>query len=80
MASYNCGYGHMTDAQNLAEKRGIDRNIWDDHIDNIILELSYPKNYNDPVVKYGYVRGAEPYNYVAHIFERYDHYKQFIKE
>lgn len=80
MVSYNCGYGHVTDAQNLAEKRGIDRNIWDDHIDNIILELSYPKNYNDPVVKYGYVRGTEPYNYVANIFERYDHYKQFIKE
>ena len=80
MASYNCGYGHVTDAQKLAEKRGIDKNIWDDHVDNIILELSYPKNYNDPVVKYGYVRGNEPYNYVAHIFERYDHYMQFIEE
>ena len=80
MASYNCGYGHVTDAQNLAEKRGIDDNIWDDHIDKIILELSYPKNYNDPVVEYGYVRGTEPYNYVSHIFERYDHYMQFIKE
>ena len=80
MASYNCGYGHVTDAQNLAEKRGIDQNIWDDHIDNIILELSYPKNYNDPVVKYGYVRGTEPYNYVVNIFDRYDHYKKFIEK
>jgi len=80
MASYNCGYGHVTDAQNLAEKKGVDKNIWDDHVDNIILELSYPKNYNDPIVKYGYVRGNEPYNYVSHIFERYDHYMQFIKE
>ena len=80
MASYNCGYGHVTDAQKLAEKRDIDKNIWDDHINNIILELSYPKNYNDPVVEYGYVRGTEPYNYVSNIFERYDHYKKFIEE
>jgi membrane-bound lytic murein transglycosylase F len=80
MASYNCGYGHVTDAQNLAEKRGIDRHLWDDHVDNMILDLSYPKNYNDPVIKYGYVRGTEPYNYVENIFERYDHYKQFIEE
>lgn len=80
MASYNCGYGHVTDAQNLADKRGVDRNLWDDQVNNMILELSYPKNYNDSEIKYGYVRGTEPYNYVANIFERYDHYKQFIKE
>lgn len=80
MASYNCGYGHVTDAQNLADKRGVDRNLWDNHVDNIILELSYRKNYNDPVVEFGYVRGTEPFNYVAQIFERYDHYKQFITE
>ena len=45
----------------------------------MILELSQPKNYRDPVVKYGYVRGIEPYNYVIQIFERYQHYTQFIE-
>ncbi len=45
--------------------------IWDDNVEEVILKLSMPKNYNDPVVKYGYVRGIEPYNYVNQIFERY---------
>ncbi|HZJ80863.1 MAG TPA: hypothetical protein VFC69_09855 [Dysgonamonadaceae bacterium] len=45
----------------------------------MILELSYPSNYNRPEIKYGYVRGIEPYTYVKQIFERYEHYVQFIK-
>jgi len=80
MASYNCGHGHVLDAQRLAQKKGLDKTKWDDNVENIILELSYQKNYNDPVVKYGYVRGIEPYNYVRQIYERYDHYKIFIEE
>lgn len=80
MASYNCGLYHVIDAQKLAEKRGLNANVWDDNVEEIVLNLSLPKNYNDPVVKYGYVRGIEPYNYVYQIFERYHHYTQFIGE
>jgi membrane-bound lytic murein transglycosylase F len=76
MASYNCGYYHVMDAQKLAEKRGLDRHRWDGHVETMILELSYTKTYNDPVVKYGYVRGIEPVTYVEQIFERYHHYTQ----
>lgn len=78
MASYNCGLYHVIDAQNLAKKRGLNEKVWDDNVEDILLNLSIPKNYNDPVVKYGYVRGIEPYNYVRQIFERYRHYTQFI--
>jgi membrane-bound lytic murein transglycosylase F len=80
MASYNCGLYHVKDAQKLAEKRGLDAKTWDDNVEDVVLGLSLPKNYKDPVVKYGYVRGVEPYNYVNQIFERYEHYKQFIEE
>ena len=80
MASYNCGHSHVLDAQRLANKKGLDSTKWDDNVEKTILELSLQKNYNDPVVKYGYVRGIEPYNYVRQIYERYDHYKKFIKE
>jgi membrane-bound lytic murein transglycosylase F len=80
MASYNCGLYHVKDAQKLAKKRGLDAKTWDDNVEDVILGLSLPKNYKDPVVKYGYVRGIEPYNYVNQIFERYEHYKQFIEE
>jgi membrane-bound lytic murein transglycosylase F len=79
MASYNSGLGHVLDAQRMAEKKNLDRNLWDDNVENMILSLSYPKNYNEPYIKYGYVRGIEPYNYVKQIFERFEHYERFIK-
>ena len=78
LASYNCGYYHVEDARKLAEQEGLDKNVWDDNVDEMILDLTYPETYNRPVVKYGYVRGIEPYTYVDQIFERYGHYKKFI--
>jgi membrane-bound lytic murein transglycosylase F len=80
MASFNCGYYHVKDAANLAEKYGADRYTWDDNVEAYILKLSDPKWFNDPVVYYGYVRGIEPYTYVFEIFERYDHYIQFVSK
>lgn len=78
MAAYNCGFYHVEDARRLAANDNLDENRWDENVENKILELSYPETYNKPEVKYGYVRGIEPYTYVNQIFERYDHYKQFI--
>lgn len=78
LAAYNCGLGHVLDAQRLAESRGLDPHIWKDHVEDMMLELRHPKNYNKPFIKHGYVRGTEPVNYVGQILERYDHYKQFI--
>jgi membrane-bound lytic murein transglycosylase F len=78
MASYNCGYYHVRDAQNLASHEGLNPAVWDKNIEDIILQLSYPDNYNHPVVQYGYVRGIEPYVYVRQIFDRFEHYRQFI--
>lgn len=78
MAAFNCGMAHMLDAKRLAKSRGLDTLVWDDNVSDMILALSYPEGYNDPVVKYGYVRGLEPYTYVEQIFERYEHYCQFI--
>jgi len=80
MASYNCGYSHVLDAQNLAHIKGLNDTIWDDNVEKMILALSYPKNYNLEVVKYGYVRGQEPFEYVDQIFKRYDHYREFIDQ
>ncbi|WP_152287251.1 membrane-bound lytic murein transglycosylase MltF [Flavicella marina] len=78
IASYNCGFYHVLDARNLAKKRGLNPTIWDQNVEDILLELNLKKNYSDPVVKYGYVNGIEPYNYVQEIFERYKHYQDFI--
>jgi len=80
MASYNCGYSHVKDAQKLAIKYGKDSLTWDDGVDYFVLNLSEPKYYNDPVVNFGYARGYEPYEYVQDIFERYKNYKTFADQ
>lgn len=80
MASFNCGYGHILDAQRLAKANGLDPLIWDDHVEPMLLALRLPKHFKKPMIKYGYVRGSEPVNYVAEIFERYEQYKTFIPQ
>ncbi|MFO8128832.1 MAG: transporter substrate-binding domain-containing protein [Bacteroidales bacterium] len=78
LASYNCGYHHVRDAQRLAEKYGKAPLVWDENVEEYILKLSFRRYFQDEVVEYGYVRGSEPYEYVREIFERYDHYRKFI--
>lgn len=79
LASYNAGPGHVQDARRLAEKFGKDPNLWDQNVEEYILLKANPQYYNDPVCKYGYCRGTEPYNYVREILERYQHYQKFIE-
>jgi len=78
MAAYNCGFFHVEDARKLAVVEDVDPNVWDKNVEEMILDLSYPETYTRPEVKYGYVRGIEPFTYVRQIFERYEHYKKFI--
>ena len=80
MGAYNCGYAHVRDAQSLAKKYGGNPDLWDGVIEDYLIKLSSPKYYNDPVVKYGYTRGHQPYQYVRLIFERYKHYKQIVEQ
>jgi len=80
LASYNVGPGHVEDAMRLAEKNNKNPHIWEDNVDYYLLNKSKPSFYNDPVVKYGYCRGEEPYHYVTDILERYTHYKNVIED
>lgn len=80
MASYNVGQEHIADAQRLAEKYKKDPQKWDDNVAFYILQKSKPKYCSDPVVKYGYCRGIEPFKYVNEVFDRYEHYKNLIEE
>ena len=78
MAAYNCGYSHVVDAQNLAKAEGFNEIIWDENVAEMILKLSNREYFTKPFIKYGYVRGREPYDYIDQIFKRYEQYKQFI--
>ncbi len=79
LAAYNVGLGHVLDARRLAEKYDRDPNIWTNNVDTFLLQKSDPMFYRDSVVKYGYCRGTEPYNFVIEILDRYEHYNNLIK-
>lgn len=79
LAAYNVGLGHVYDARRLAEKYNSNPNIWTGSVDLFLRQKSDPKFYRDSVVRYGYCRGEEPYNFVIQILDRYDHYKNLIK-
>jgi membrane-bound lytic murein transglycosylase F len=77
LASYNTGPGHVEDAQRLTEKYGGRPNVWDD-VSYWLLQKSTQKYSTDEVVRFGFCRGLEPVNYVSHILERYDRYKEHV--
>jgi membrane-bound lytic murein transglycosylase F len=79
LAAYNVGIGHVLDAMKLAEKNGKDPHKWDNNVDFYLLNKSNPEYFNDPVVKFGYCRGEEPYAYVKDILERFEHYKVMVQ-
>ncbi|MUP37161.1 MltF family protein [Labilibaculum euxinus] len=78
LASYNVGLGHVLDARRLAEKNGKNPDQWKGSVDYYLLNKSKPEFFNDPVVKYGYCRGSEPYQYVNKILERYNNYQNIV--
>ncbi|GAB4329781.1 MAG: transporter substrate-binding domain-containing protein [Bacteroidales bacterium] len=80
LAAYNAGIAHVYDARRLAEKYNRDPSRWDNNVDYFLLNKSKPQYYNDSVVKYGYCRGEETYNFVAEILDRYHHYQNMIPE
>ncbi len=80
LASYNGGLAHVLDARRLAKKFGKNPNVWTDNVDYFVLHLSEKKYYHDPVVRNGYMRGWETYNFVKEIFGRYNGYKTLINK
>ena len=78
LAAYNGGWFHIRDAMALAQKHGKNPHRWND-VGEFVLALSKPEYYRDPVVKRGYMRGSETYNYVASIRNRYAQYRGFAR-
>lgn len=79
LAAYNGGIGHVTDAMALADKYGLDSTKWDNNVERAIMMKSSPQYYNDPVVRYGYMRGRETTDYVKRILTYYDSFKRQIQ-
>ena len=73
LACYNAGPGHIVDARALARKHGRNDAVWD-NVAPYVLGLSQPRFYRDPVVRHGYMIGAETVNYVASVVSRWQSY------
>ncbi len=71
IASYNSGLAHVLDAIALAKKYGLNPEKWDDNVAKAILWKSNPRYYKDPVVKFGYSRGRETFDYVNRVYAYY---------
>jgi len=78
LASYNAGLGHVSDARKLAKKYGKDENKWTENTDTFMILKGNPNYFRDPVVKHGYCRGNEAYNYISIILERYEDYVNLV--
>jgi len=76
LASYNAGLGHVLDAQRLATKKGLNKNIWFGNVEKAMLLLSKSKYAKK--ARYGYVRGREPVKYVKLIRDNYATYINII--
>ncbi len=74
LGSYNCGKGHILDAQRLAKKYGKDPLMWDENVEEMVLKLSRKEFYRDEVVRNGSMRGTITYKYVREIYGRYLQY------
>lgn len=75
LACYNGGYHHIRDAMALAQRAGDDPHRWN-AVAAYVLKLSEPRYYNDPIVKYGYMRGSETVDYVNKIRRRWQSYRE----
>ncbi len=73
LASYNIGYGHVSDAIKIAKEMVLDEVRWQD-LRSVLPLLSKSKYYKK--TKHGYARGWEPVQYVDRILTYYDILKQ----
>ena len=74
LASYNGGAHHIRDAMALAKRDGKNSHRWSE-VAPYVQKLAQPKYYNDPLVKYGYMRGSETVDYVSKIRQRFAGYQ-----
>lgn len=74
LAAYNGGGFHVRDAMALTRKYGKNPYRWAE-VSRFLLLLRDPKYYSDPVVKNGYMRSNETYDYVERIRIRYAQYR-----
>lgn len=80
LAAYNGGIGHVSDALALTEKYGGDDKVWEGNVERYLQLKRLEQYYGDPVCKNGYFRADETINYVREVIDRWEIYKEKVKE
>lgn len=80
LAAYNGGIGHVSDALALTEKYGGDKKVWEGNVERYLQLKRLEQYYTDPVCKNGYFRADETVNYVRDVIDRWEIYKEKVKE
>ncbi|WP_298645828.1 transglycosylase SLT domain-containing protein [uncultured Proteiniphilum sp.] len=80
LAAYNGGVGHVLDALALTEKYGDDDKVWEGNVERYLQLKRLEQYYTDPVCKNGYFRADETINYVRDVVDRWEIYKEKVKE
>ena len=80
LGTFNSGRAHIDDARALCKKYDMNPDVWTDNVNEMLLKLSQPKYYRDEVVKNGYCRGIETYEYIIEIIQRFEEYKAAFPE
>lgn len=80
LATFNAGRAHIDDARALCEVHGLKDSVWDNNVSDMVRNLSKPTYYRDKVVKNGYCRGIETYEYVIEVIQRFEEYKAAFPE
>ncbi len=69
LASYNAGRSHVLDARRLAQRLGLDPDLWEGNVEQAILLLERREYFEK--ARFGYCRGSECVQYVREIDRRY---------
>ncbi len=79
IAAFHSGYGHVSDAIQLADHYQVNNKIWTQHVDSFMIRKSYAKYYRQKNVKYGYSRGYQTVRYVEDVLNLYHHYQNLVE-
>lgn len=75
LASYNAGYGHVSDAIRLAKKYGYNRYKWENNVDSFLIHISKPEYYTDALCRNGRFKGwKETLRYVEKVNDNWQRY------
>lgn len=81
LASYNAGYGHISDAMRLAGKYGKNRYRWYGNVDTFLIYKNEPEFYTDTLCRNGQFKGwKETLSFVNKVHRNWKRFSKLQQE